>query len=181
MPTPIFSSGMMLHEDVHFSGKMERMPGVAEGLLERYRPAPGEMLFVFSNSGVNHVPVALALEARQRGVFVVSVSSLAYARLAPLSALGQRLDEVADLALDNGGIPGDGALLLDGCDWRVGPTSTILGALLWNSLVVECVAALQARGWTSDLLPVFASFNMHGADEHNQALLAEWRKVNPHL
>ena len=179
--TPIFAPALMLHEDVHFSGKLERMPGVAESLLERYRPLAGEMLFVFSNSGVNHVPVALALDAKKRGLFVVSVSSLEYAALAPLSALGLRLDQAADLAIDNGGLPGDAAMPLDDSPWRAGPTSTILGALIWNGLVLECLAALQARGCSRESLPVFASYNMRGADEHNQALLAEWRKVNPHL
>ena len=179
--TPVFSSALMLHENAHFSSHMERIPGVAEGLLERYRPLPGEMLFIFSNSGVNHLPVALAMDARQRGLYVVSVSSFEYARLAPQSVLALRLDQVADLALDNGGVPGDAVLQLENCDWRVGPSSTLLGALLWNSLVVECIAALQARGWESDKLPVFASLNMRGAAEHNETLLEQWRKVNPHL
>lgn len=179
--TPVFSSALMLHEDAHLSSRLERTPGVAAGLLERYRPAAGEMLFVFSNSGVNYLPVELALEAKKHGLYVVSVSSLSYAKIAPQSALGKRLDQVADLALDNGGLPGDGLVELENCEWRVGPSSTVIGALLWNSLMVECIAALQARGVSNDKLPVFASLNMQGAAEHNAVLLAEWRKINPHL
>jgi uncharacterized phosphosugar-binding protein len=179
--TPVFSSALMLHEDAQLSSRLERTPGVAVGLLDRYRPVAGEMLFVFSNSGVNQLPVELALEAKKRGLYVVSFSALEYAKIAPQSKLGLRLDQVADLALDNGGVPGDGLLELEGCDWRVGPSSTIIGALMWNSLVAECVAALQARGMENDRLPVFASLNMSGAAEHNAALLDEWRKVNPHL
>ncbi len=179
--TPIFSSALMLHEDANLSSRLERTPGVAVGLLERYRPSAGEMLFVFSNSGVNCLPVELALEAKKRGLYVVSISALEYAKIAPQSALGIRLDQAADLALDNGGVPGDALLQLENSDWRVGPSSTILGALLWNSLVVESIAVLQARGVSSDKLPIFASLNMPGAAEHNAALLDEWRKVNPHL
>ena len=179
--TPIFSSGLMLHEDVHLSGRLERLPGLAAPILERYQPQPGEMLFVFSNSGVNQLPVEMALEARKQGLYVVSVSSLSYARLAPLSALGQRLDQAADLALDNGGVPGDAVLPLEGSEWRAGPTSSILAVLLWNSLVVECLSILQARSWNPETLPVYASFNMKGAGDHNAALLEQWRKVNPHL
>ncbi|MEI7845611.1 MAG: SIS domain-containing protein [Chloroflexota bacterium] len=179
--TPIFSSALMLHEDAHLSSRLERTPGVAAGLLDRYRPQTGEMLFVYSNSGVNALPVEMALDAKARGLFVVSVSALAYAMVAPQSALGVRLDQVADLALDNGGLPGDGLLELENSEWRVGPSSTILGALLWNSLVVECLAVLQSRGVSSEKLPIFASLNMQGAAAHNQALLDEWRKINPHL
>jgi len=179
--TPVFSSALMLHEDAHLSSRLERTPGVAVGLLERYRPAAGELLFVFSNSGANYLPVELALDAKKRGLYVVSISSLAYAKVAPQSALGLRLDQVADSAFDNGGMPGDALLELEDCEWRVGPSSTIIGALLWNSLMVECIASLQARGISCDKLPVFASLNMNGAAEHNTALLDEWRKVNPHL
>ncbi|HEY3311068.1 MAG TPA: SIS domain-containing protein [Anaerolineales bacterium] len=179
--TPVFSSALMLHEDVHQSSRLERTSGLAAGLLERYHPAVGEMLFIFSNSGVNQLPVELALEAKRRGLYVVSVSALEYAKIAPQSGLGLRLDQAADLALDNGGIPGDALLALEGCEWRVGPSSTILGALLWNCLVVECMAVLQSRGVSAENLPVFASSNMRGAAEHNAALLEEWRKVNPHL
>jgi uncharacterized phosphosugar-binding protein len=139
------------------------------------------MLFVFSNSGVNCLPVELALNAKKYGLYVVSVSALKYAKIAPQSALGIRLDQAADLALDNGGLPGDALYQIENCAWRVGPSSTILGALIWNSLVVECSAALQARGLGNQRLPVFASLNMDGAAQHNAALLDEWRKVNPHL
>ncbi len=179
--TPIFSSALMLHEDAQISSRLERTPGVAAILLERYRPLTGEMLFVFSNSGVNCLPVEVALEAKKLDLYVVSVSALEYAKIAPQSALGMRLDQVADLALDNGGVPGDAIYQLENCEWRVGPSSTIVGALIWNSLVVECFSILQARGVSCDKLPVFASLNMKGAAEHNQVLLDEWRKVNPHL
>ena len=179
--TPIFSSALMLHEDPHLSSRLERTSGVAAGLLDRYRPVAGEVLFVFSNSGVNALPVELALDAKKRGLYVISVSALEYAKIAPQSVLGTRLDLVADLALDNGGVPGDGLLQLENCEWRVGPSSTILGALLWNCLMVECIAILQARGVSNDKLPLFASMNMRGAAEHNAVLLDEWRKLNPHL
>jgi len=179
--TPIFSPMLMLHEDPYLSSRLERSSGVAAILLERYHPNPGEMIFIFSNSGVNYLPVELGVLAHQFGLYVVSVSALAYAQTAALSELGVRLDEVADLAIDNGGIPGDALLQLEGCDWRVGPSSTILGALIWNSLVVECVACLLARGWQSSELPVIASLNMPGAPEHNEDVLAQWRQINLHL
>jgi len=179
--TPIFSTMLMLHEDPHLSSRLERTPGVAKVLLERYHPIPDELLFIFSNSGVNYLPVELAGQARKLGLYVISISALTYAKSAPLSELGVRLDEIADQAIDNGGIPGDALLELERCDWRVGPSSTILGALIWNSLVVECVACLVARGWQSSELPIIASLNMPGAAEHNEGVLAQWRKINQHL
>jgi uncharacterized phosphosugar-binding protein len=136
------------------------------------------MLFVFSNSGVNRLPVEMAMHGRARGLFVVGVSSHAYARQAPLSALGLRLDQSVDLALDNGGISGDALLELENFPWRVGPTSTVMCALLWNCLVSETARLLLESGITP---PIFVSLNIAGAAEHNQALLEKWRPRNIHL
>lgn len=175
---PIFSSALMLHENVELSSRLEREGDLVSALLERYRPQPEEMMFIFSNSGVNQLPVEMALRAKERGLFVVCVASLAYAKVAPLSSIGKRLDEVADVALDNGGEPGDALLPIEGFAWRVAPSSTVVGALILNALVAETAARLQAAGRD---VPVFASLNMEGAAEHNEALLEKWRGKNPHL
>jgi uncharacterized phosphosugar-binding protein len=29
--------------------------------------------------------------------------------------------------------------------------------------------------------PIYASFNMRGAADHNQAILKDWGRINPHL
>lgn len=175
---PIFSSALMLHEKPNLSSRLERTEGLAEGLLDEYQVRPTEMILIFSNSGVNRLPVEMAIKAKDSGLFVVSVSSLAYARMAPMSSLGKRLDEVADIAIDNYGEPGDALVHIPETDWCVGPSSTISGALIWNCLVTECVVRLHASGLP---LPVFASLNMPGAAEHNAELLEKWHTYNPHL
>src|SRR5215212_6522351 len=160
---PILTEHVMLHHLPSLGSRLERTPGLATLILERYAPQPGEMLFVFSNSGVNQLPVEMALHGRERGVFVVSISSFEYARQAPLSALGPRLDQSADVALDNGGLPGDASLKLDDFPWRVAPSSTVICALLWNGLVAETARLLLESGSTP---PVFVSLNVPGAAEH---------------
>ena len=175
---PIFMTDLMLHGNPDLGSRLERTPGIAAILLDQYQCQPGEMLFVYSNSGVNHLPVEITLLARHRGLVVVGVCSRAYAQVAPLSALGVRLDEAADFVLDNLGVPGDGLVPLDGSDWRVGPSSTIMGAFIWNALITEVLTRLHAAG---EEVPVYASFNMRGAAEHNKGLLQKWGSLNPHL
>ena len=175
---PILTEHVMLHHLPSLGSRLERTPGLAELILERYAPQPEEMLFVFSNSGVNQLPVEMALRGRERGLFVVSISSLDYARQAPLSALGMRLDQSVDLALDNGGVPGDACLALEGFPWHVAPSSTVVCALLWNGLVAETARLLLESGTEP---PVFVSLNVTGAAQHNQALLEKWRPRNMHL
>jgi uncharacterized phosphosugar-binding protein len=175
---PIFMSDLMLHLNPDLGSRLERTPGLASILLDLYQAKAGEMLFVYSNSGANQLPVEISILAKERGLVVVGICSFAYAQIAPLSAQDKRLNEVVDYAIDNGGEPGDGLVELDGSDWRVGPSSTITGALIWNSLVVEVIKRMHAAGET---LPVYASFNMRGAAQHNAAILREWGQVNPHL
>ncbi|MGZ9234569.1 MAG: sugar isomerase domain-containing protein [Anaerolineales bacterium] len=175
---PMLVEHLMLHHLPSLGSRLERTPGLVDMILERYAPEPGEMLFVFSNSGANRLPVEMAMRGRERNLFVVGVSSFAYARQAPLSDLGLRLDQSVDLALDNGGFPGDALLDLENFPWRVAPSSTVIGAFLWNCLVSETARLLVESDVTP---PVFVSLNVPGAAEHNQALLEKWRPRNLHL
>ena len=113
------------------------------------------------------LPVEMALEAKKRGIVTVTVGSIAFAKVAPLSEIGRRLAEVCDFAIDNGGVPGDGIVSIPGLEWKVGPTSTVMGALIWNALVVETTHRIQiAKGDA----PVGVSFNMPGYAEYAKAL-----------
>ena len=49
------------------SGKLERLTGIAAILVERWDVRAGEVLFVFSNSGVNPVPIEMATAAKEIG------------------------------------------------------------------------------------------------------------------
>jgi len=175
---PILAEHLMLHSLPALGSHLERTPGLADMILDRYDPQPQEMLFVVSNSGVNQLPVEMAMRGRERGLFVVSISSFAYARQAPISNIGLRLDQSVDIALDNGGVPGDALLEMEGFPWRIAPSSTVICALIWNSLVAETAHLLLEAGVTP---PIFASLNVAGAADHNQALLEKWRPRNIHL
>jgi uncharacterized phosphosugar-binding protein len=172
---PILYTALMLHESVPLSAKVERTPGLAADLLDRAGIRPGEMLFVYSNSGVNHLPVEMAVEAKRRGVVTVTVGSIAFANVAPLSPIGRRLADVCDFAIDNGGVPGDGIVQVPGVEWKVGPTSTVIGALVWNALVVETTRLIQAANGDA---PVAVSFNMPGYAEYARAIEAKRSAFN---
>jgi uncharacterized phosphosugar-binding protein len=176
--TPILHSSIMLHDGSILSGKIERTPGLAEALLDRYSHQAGDMIFIFSNSGVNQMPVEMALTAKARNLRVVSLSSLSYAEQAPLNQMGKRLHEVADYAFDNCILPGDALISIEGFPWRVAPASTLVGSFILNSLVAEVAHRLYDLGKD---VPVFASANMAGASEHNAALLALHKTTNPHI
>jgi uncharacterized phosphosugar-binding protein len=175
---PILYSSLMLHEGSTLSGKMERLSGLGPAVLASYRPTAKDVLVVFSNSGVNAVPVEIALAAKEIGMKVIAVVALDYAsQLAP-GPSGKKLTEIADIVLDNCGVPGDALVDLLGSGLRVGPFSTIAGAFIWNAVLTEVAWRMSAQGLTP---PVYISGNMPGAAEHNAALAEQYRARNRHL
>ncbi len=177
---PILSTSLMLHESAIASTAYERLTGLADPLLARYAPTPQDCLIVFSNSGVNAVPVEMAKIAREKyGVSIIAVIAAKYAAQAPLSPLGVRLSEIANVTIDNGGLPGDAIVDVGNTGVRVGPSSTVVGAFILNSLLTEVTFRLAKD--KAAQLPVFISANMPNAAEHNHQLLERYKARNPHF
>lgn len=175
---PVFASSLMLHESASNSSVLERLIGLGPAVLNRYPLTEKDVLIVFSNSGVNAVPVETAQAAKAKGATVIAVTSVAYSSNAKLGPAGKRLYEVADIVIDNQGPPGDALVEVGASGLRTGPMSTVVGALLLNAILTEAVFRLEASGAE---VPVYISSNMPGAVEHNAQLLERFRPRNPHL
>ena len=175
----ILESGLMLHEGAAASTRLEKLLGYSSIVAEKYGFAEGDLLIVVSNSGVNAVPVEMAMRAREAGLQVLAVCSMVYSKAAELKAgVPARLYEIADLTLDNLGTPGDAEVEVDGTGLKVGPTSTVIGAALLNAVFVEAACALAAEGTEP---PVYRSGNMPGATDHNRQLIERFEGRIRHL
>ena len=150
---------------------VERDPTLAARVLALHEIHPEDVFLIASNSGINGSVVEMARLARERGNPVVAVTSLAHSRSMPSRhPSGLRLHEVADIVIDNCGVPGDAGLPLSG-GGAIVSTSTVTSALVAQLLTAEICALLHAEGVVP---PVFRSANMTGGDEHNAALLARY-------
>ena len=149
----VLEPGLMLHEGLQKSSLLERLPGLADVLLEINEIAAGDVVLIASNSGRNAVPVEFALGARKRGAQVIALTSMAHSTATSSRApSGQRLFETADVVIDNCGVPGDALIDVEGSPERTGATSTMVGAMLVQALTVEIVTRLTARGETPHVL-----------------------------
>ena len=86
---------------------------------------------------------------------------------------GKRLFELADVVLDNHGDVGDACVEIDGLEQKVAPTSTVIGAVMLNSIVAAVAQELVDRGMEKP--PIFYSANLDGGDELNQRLYEEYK------
>ena len=170
---PIFFPGLTLStRPVTMTSQLERLPGLGRIIVDVNKLKKGDMLIVHSVSGRNTVPVEMTEEAKKRGVFTVAITSVAYSSVVTSRAPdGKRLFEVADLVIDNCGIPGDAAMRIPGLPEAIGPTSTAVGAALVNGLVIETVERLIERGIVP---PVFMSANLDAGGAHNAKMFEEY-------
>ena len=148
----------------------ERAQGRAAAILDGQDLRPGEVVVVVSNSGVNAVPVEVALGCRERGLAVVALTNLEQAKAtAPRHPSGARLHELADVVVDNRCPPGDAAVALASGD-RVGPLTTVVGAAVVAALCARVAELLLEQGRRP---PVLASQNLDGRPvaEHNAELV----------
>jgi uncharacterized phosphosugar-binding protein/N-acetylglucosamine kinase-like BadF-type ATPase len=169
---PILVGELMLHESASGSTQIERQSGLAQQILVDHPIDPRDVLIVASNSGGNAVSLELAQLAKDRGVFVIALTSLTHATSKRArSNGGRRLHDLADVVLDNHGAVGDAAVTIAGLDRRVGATSTVVGSALLQALAAETVALLVDRGADPE---VFSSSNTAGGDEINNQLLGRY-------
>lgn len=175
---PVLATSLMLHEGAVVSTSFERIEGLGPLVLSRYGLGERDVLMIFSNSGVNAVPVEIALAAKACRATVIAVVALAYAAKAPAGPGGRKLAEIADIVIDNHGVPGDALVEIGETGLRTGPASTITGAFLLNAILTEVAWRLAEEGNTP---PIYISANMPGAAEHNRELVNRYRLRNPHL
>lgn len=174
----ILEPSLMLHEKVTKGSQLENLSGYAKIILDHAKIKPGDVIVITSNSGANIVVVEMAIEAKERGLKVIAMTSLSYSKsISAKPQVGKKLYEIADIVIDNHGIPGDAAIEIDGLLPKVGPTSTIIGASIINSIVIEAAEELVKQGITP---PIIMSLSYPGAKDWNERLFKDWGSRIPY-
>ena len=167
-PSTTFAAGAVA------GSAFERKVGAFQEIIDRYPVSPGDALVVFSNSGVNALPVELTQHCRQAGLTTVAITSRRYAEVAARSNGSTcTLLEVAEYVIDNHLPPGDALVGIGTAGPNVAPGSTVAGAYIWNALQAEVAVRLKALRLE---LPVYVSSNTDGAKEVNEGLVRRYRQ-----
>jgi len=157
----------------------ERIEGVGAALMKNFDGRPGEVLIVFSNSGVNPLPIEVVLEGKRRGLFTAAVTSFEHSlRVDPKHSSAQRLMDVAEVAIDSHVPYGDAGLEIAGVPGKVGPLSTLAGVVIVNAIMAETIEQIVAQGGSP---PVRISRNIPGGVEHNQPYIDRYGDRIPEL
>lgn len=176
---PILEEELMLHKSASDSTVTERRENYGRELYKKWNIRPGDVLFVFSNSGRNAVSVDMALEARENGVPVIALTNLNHAKSSSSRhPSGKSLHDIADIVLDNHGCVGDASIYIEKLGRNVAPTSTSAGAMILNAIESEAVDILCEKNIVPE---VFASSNVDKGDEINNTFLEKYKGVLPCL
>ena len=133
------------------------------------------MVIVISNSGGNQVTIDLVKLAKAAGATVIALTSINHATSSSArSSASEKIHQLADVVLDNSGVVGDASVNVAGSLMSVGPTSTVIGGALLQSIVVGTVAELVKRGIEPE---IFLSSNLAEGDANNARLFDKYRPL----
>lgn len=119
---------------------LERTEGYGRKILENYALDQKDTMIVYSHSGINQVIMDVALGAKEKGVTLIGVTSLAHSKaLKSKHSTGRRLFEIADIVIDTGVPYGDVMIEIDGLDQKIGPGSTLGFIVIAN--MISCLVA----------------------------------------
>jgi len=157
--SPMLDTDLMLHNGAAKSSRMEKMSGIAYEIFRRYTPTEKDMIFIFSASGKNTVPIEMADTAKKFGVKSVGISSMEYV------SMGGKLHEHVDISI-NCKIPYGDACMNVG-DAKMGGLSTYAACFILNTCLINGAKLALQNG---KIPPVYLSGNIEGGREHNVTL-----------
>jgi uncharacterized phosphosugar-binding protein len=161
------AGGMACFDVIHDRtfGRAEHLSGYAKVLLDSYPIGSKDLLIIVSNSGRNALPIEAALEGRDRRIKTIAITSVAHSKaVSSRHGSGLQLFAVCDVVIDNCGVIGDAAVALGQDGINVGPTSTVAGIFIANSMV--CLAAEELARRDMEV-PILRSNNLDGSDACN--------------
>ncbi len=160
-----------------------KVTGYAPYILNFYDVCKDDVLILVNFYGLNIVSVDVALEAKKRGVQLITVNAHKFAQKVPDDFIWRHpskknINDLADVAIDNHVPYPDAILKIPGVPEEVAPTATTLTCFTLNLMMAETIRLIKEKGGTPD---IWVSNNIPGCDEHNKPIHDKYRGRIHHL
>ncbi|UJF18269.1 SIS domain-containing protein [Vibrio sp. SS-MA-C1-2] len=174
---PIMDEGTLLTNGALRSMAIERLPDYGKIVLDNNPMNNGDVMVLINAYGINAAILDLALGAKDKGVTVIAVTSIAHAEATPKDHPARHpskknLCEVADIVLDCNVQVGDAVMEVEGITQKIAAMSTFANSFILNSLVIETVNILSNEDFEP---PIWKSGNATGGDDWNQQFITRFK------
>lgn len=177
--SPILIEDLMLHKGAVRSSQLEKENDFAEKFMTNVKIQPQDVVIVASTSGRNPVPIDVAEFAKNKGAFVIGITSYVYTKnVTSRHKNGKYLYHTADLSIDNHIMVGDALMEHENLAVSFGSGSTVVGTAIVNGIMVEAISIMSENNFEP---PIFKSGNADGAEEHNRELINKYKGRIPML
>ena len=169
--TPILDNKINFSQGITKASANERDKSLAKKIIQKYKPNKNDSIIIFSNSGINQLPIEVAKIAKSKGLFVVTILSIKYA-----NSLKAKPDKIlsyySDIYINNHSPIGD--TIFTEKNIGISSSSTISGIFILNSLWTEMYNFLKDE----KLLPFYKSSNLPRSNLHNKKLENKFKSKN---
>ena len=171
---PILEPSLMLHTGAMKSSALEDLEGYAEKIFNHVQPEKSDIFVIFSNSGVNYVPVEMAKKVKDSQLPLIGIGSRKYSEYLKNTKNRQSLSDFSDIFIDNHTEIGGAVLSIPGLEQKIAPTSTVCGAFILNLILANVsMWLIQQKKLTP---PIFISGNLPDGKKKNTDLYNRYRK-----
>jgi len=144
---PVLEEALMLHTSASKSAELQHLNGYANIIFDHYRMKKGDVLIIFSYSGLSKVCIDLAKLANERGLVLIALTNTKRAKSGSSHhSSGKCLYEYADIVIENIGASADASIEIEGLSVPVSPTSTVIGSMIMNAVVARAVEIMVQNG-----------------------------------
>lgn len=160
---------------------LEREEGYIKNVLLSHNLDERDSIIVFSHGGNNAAPIEMALIAKEVGMTVIAVTSVANRKINdPKHSSGKALPDIADIVIDNCSPPEDALVAIEGLKPKVAASSTFTTVTISMALLAETTAELARLGALPER--VFVSPNVQGIPKsNNEEVFRDYMKFEHNL
>lgn len=174
---PIFAESVLVNvSPITKTTKMEQLEGYGSIVFSTSKIKEGDILILHSVSGRNPVIIDMALEAKKKGVKIISITNITYSKqVSSRHSSGKKLFEISDVVIDTHGEVGDAVCTLPNGKQKVGPASTITSCFIMNSIITD--VAYKLADINPNEVPVLYSANLDNTKIENERLVELYKET----